>query len=143
MGELRRLSRFSNAPGSPATRNWHATTSPTAWRPTASSARNISSVNTVCPRNFSRGTPKLSPLPRAAPGSQIRRRQLGIGLPYGCHHPPRREAVHGRQSPQGQALAPLDGPHKVLAVGPCFSADIPDGSPLIAKLLWHKTRFLI
>ena len=48
MGFRAFLSRFSNVPGSPITRAWPAITSPTAtWRPTASSPRTISSVNTM------------------------------------------------------------------------------------------------
>ena len=48
---------------------------------------------------------KLNPLRRTAPGSQIRRWRLGVGLQHGCHHPLRREDGHGRQAPKDQVLA--------------------------------------
>ena len=44
------------------------------------------------------------------PKSPNHRWRLGVGVPYGCHHPPKREDEHGRQGPQGQVLAQLEGP---------------------------------
>ena len=41
---------------------------------------------------------------------QIRLWPLGVGVQYGCHHPPRCKDGHGRQGPQGQALAHLEWP---------------------------------
>ena len=54
--------------------------------------------------------PQISPLRRTARRSQVRRWRLGVGIQYGCHHLPTREDGHGRQGPQGQGLAQLDGP---------------------------------
>ena len=59
-----------------------------------------------------------------------------VGVQFSCHHPPRHEDVHGRQGPQGQLSLNWTIPDKVLAVGPCSSADTSDGSPLGAKLLY-------
>ena len=59
-----------------------------------------------------------------------------MGVQHDCHHPPRREDGQRRQGPQGQALAQLEGPLKVLAVGPCTPADTSDGPPLGSELLF-------
>ena len=59
---------------------------------------------------------------------------------YGCitgrHHPSRHEDGHGPHDPQGQHSLNWTGPYEVLAVGACTPTDIPDGSPLDAKLLY-------
>ena len=71
-------SRFSNEPGSPATRVWPATTSATEIsRPTTSSARTISSVSTM-PLQFLAWNAKPRSLRCTAPGSQVRRWRLGV-----------------------------------------------------------------
>ena len=47
-----------------------------------------------------------------------------------------REDGHGRQGPQGQALAQLNGPYKVLTVGLCTPLTTPDGTLLGVRLLY-------
>ena len=90
------ISRLSDAPWPPATRVWPATTYSTlTCRPTCSARTTC--PRAPCPHNFSPGTPQVSPLQHTAPGSQIRRCRLGVGVQYGCHHPPKREDGHGRQ----------------------------------------------
>ena len=62
-----------------------------------------------------------------------------MGVQHGCHHPPRREDTNGKVVEAKLSLN-WTGPYKILAVGPCTSANTPGGSPLCAKLFGSTLR---
>ena len=59
-----------------------------------------------------------------------------MGVQLFLHHPPGCEREHGRQGAKGQTRAYLDGPYRILAVGPGFAAETPNGSPFGSNLLY-------
>ena len=129
------LTAFERA-GSGDTRFWPATTWPTAtWLQTDSSARTKLFTNTMPSpfpviRETSALTDALRPVPNFTEG--------GWAWVYNSVFTIRQGVKANTDANTLQAKLALNwtGPYKVLAIGPCFSADTTDGSPLGDNLLY-------
>ena len=59
-----------------------------------------------------------------------------MGVQFCLYHPPGCEGEHRRQGLEDKLALNWTGRYKILAVGLCSAAEIPDGSPLGSNLLY-------